>query len=91
MYTYPHPRLLKTYVHGMVEAEEEPGISNYMATDCMVKNKVVGKLTSAKTSEKSASARMKSHLYLIYIHHFIHNEQCQDLREVLLHATPVQQ
>ena len=37
MYTYPHPPLLKTYVHGMVEAEEEPGISNYMATDCMVK------------------------------------------------------
>ena len=24
-------------VHGMVEAEEEPGILNYMATDCMVK------------------------------------------------------
>ena len=33
----PPPPLLKTYVHGMVEAEEEPGILNYMAIDCMVK------------------------------------------------------
>ena len=36
-YTYPHPPLSKTYVLGTVEAEEEPGISNYMATGCMVK------------------------------------------------------
>ena len=35
-YTYPYLPLLKTYVHGMVEVEEEPSISNYMATDCMV-------------------------------------------------------
>ena len=33
----PPPRLLKTYVHGTVEAEEEPGILNYTATDCMGK------------------------------------------------------
>ena len=33
----PPPPLSKTYVHGMVEAEEEPGILNYTATDCMVK------------------------------------------------------
>ena len=33
----PTPPLSKTYVHGMVEAEEEPGISNCMATGCMVK------------------------------------------------------
>ena len=32
-----HPPLSKTYVHGMVEAEEEPGVSNCMATDYMVK------------------------------------------------------
>ena len=25
MYTYPHCPLSRTYVHGMVEAEEEPG------------------------------------------------------------------
>ena len=37
MYTYPHPPLSKTCVHGTVEAEEEPGISNCLATDCMVK------------------------------------------------------
>ena len=37
MYTYLHPPLSKTYVHGTVEAEEEPGILNYMATGCMVK------------------------------------------------------
>ena len=37
MNAYPHPPLLKTYVHGTGEAGEEPGISNYMATDCMVK------------------------------------------------------
>ena len=37
MYTYSHPPLSKTYVHGTVEAEEERGISNYMTTDCMVK------------------------------------------------------
>ena len=35
-YTYPHPPLSKTYIHGTVEAEEEPGISNCMATSCMV-------------------------------------------------------
>ena len=37
MYTYPHPHLLKTYVHGMVEAEEEPGILSCTVTGCMVK------------------------------------------------------
>ena len=37
MYTYPHPPLSKIYVHGMVEAEEEPGILNCTATGCMVK------------------------------------------------------
>ena len=37
MYTYPHPPLSKTNICGMVEAEEEPGTLNYMATDCMVK------------------------------------------------------
>ena len=37
MYIYPHPPLSKTYIHGKVEAEEEPGVSNYTATDCMVK------------------------------------------------------
>ena len=37
MYTYPHSPLLKTYIHGTVEAEEEPGVSNHMATDCMRK------------------------------------------------------
>ena len=37
MYTYPHLPLSKSYMHGMVEVEEEPSISNYMATDCMVK------------------------------------------------------
>ena len=37
MYTYPHLPLSKTYVHGMVEAEEEPSVLNCMATDCMVK------------------------------------------------------
>ena len=36
-YTYLHPPLLRTYVHGIIEAEGEPGISNCMATDCMVK------------------------------------------------------
>ena len=33
----PPPPLLKTYVHGMVEVEEETGILNYTAIDCMVK------------------------------------------------------
>ena len=33
----PPPPISKTYVHGMVEAEEESGVSNCMATDCMVK------------------------------------------------------
>ena len=37
MYTYPRPHLSKTYVHGTVETEEEPGISNYTTIDCMVK------------------------------------------------------
>ena len=46
----PPPPLSKTYVHGMVDAEEEPGILNCMATGCMVKkNKVIGKLISTKT------------------------------------------
>ena len=36
-YTYLHLPLSKTYVHGTVEVEEEPSISNYTATDCMVK------------------------------------------------------
>ena len=33
MYTYPHHPLLRTYIHGKVEAEEQLG----MVTDCMVK------------------------------------------------------
>ena len=33
----PPPPLSKTYIHGMVEAEEEPGILNCMAIGCMVK------------------------------------------------------
>ena len=36
-YTYLHPPLPKTYVHGTIEAEEEPDISNYTATGCTVK------------------------------------------------------
>ena len=36
-YTYPHLSLLKTYVHGMVEDEEEPGIWSCTTTGCMVK------------------------------------------------------
>ena len=37
MYIYLHPPLLRTYAHGMVEAEEEQGTLNCMVTDCMVK------------------------------------------------------
>ena len=33
----PPPPLLKTYVHGTAEDEEEPGICSCTATDCMVK------------------------------------------------------
>ena len=37
MYTCPHLPLLKTYIHGMVEAEEEPGIWSCTVTGCMGK------------------------------------------------------
>ena len=47
MYTYPHLPLLKTYIHGTVEDEEESGIWSCTATGCTVK--VIGKQTSAKT------------------------------------------
>ena len=36
-YTYPHPTLLKTYIHGTAEDEEEPGVCSCTTTDCMVK------------------------------------------------------
>ena len=36
-YTYPHLPLLKTYIHGMIEDEEEPGVWSCTATGCMVK------------------------------------------------------
>ena len=48
MFTYPHLPLLKTYVHGIVEAEEQPGIWN-----CTVTNSMERKLGHSKpTSEK---------------------------------------
>ena len=47
VYLPPHP-LLRTYVHGMVEAKEEPSTLNFMATGCMVKKQGHWKLASAK-------------------------------------------
>ena len=45
MFAYPHLPLLKTYIHGMVEAKEEPGIWN-----CTVTNSLERKLGYLKAN-----------------------------------------